>query len=150
MMVTNDGLLSGHKSGNNCHSWNNCKPYRATGAAFVVVTRSKRKYDERSRAPWRNWYKLKSWFNLRDRQLGRQPLCERHKERGKYVAATVVHHKVPHRGDRALFIDPDNLESLCKACHDGEAQQQEKRGFSSRVGPDGWPTDDGHPLYTKP
>lgn len=148
MVVTNNALLSGHKSGNDCQSWNNCKPHRATGAAFVVV--NGRKYDERSRAPWRAWYGQKAWFTLRKRQLTLQPLCERHKQRGKYVAATVVHHKVAHRGDRALFLDPGNLESLCKACHDGEAQQEEKRGFSTRVGADGWPTDESHPLYTKP
>lgn len=61
------------------------------------------------------------------------------------TAANVVHHKVPHRGDLALFFDPSNLEAVCKPCHDGPMQSDEARGFSRDVGPDGWPVDPAHP-----
>lgn len=36
---------------------------------------------------------------------------------GRLVAARVVDHIVPHRGDQALFWDSDNWQSLCTDCH---------------------------------
>jgi 5-methylcytosine-specific restriction protein A len=113
------------------------------------MSEAKRKYDRFGREPWRKWYKQKAWLSLRQQQLAKQPLCERHLKRGQAVAANVVNHLRPHRGDRLLFLNPANLESVCKACHDGEIQQQEKRGHSSRAGADGWPVDKRHPLYRK-
>jgi 5-methylcytosine-specific restriction protein A len=37
---------------------------------------------------------------------------------GLLVAAQVVDHKVPHRGDTVLFWEHTNWQSLCKRCHD--------------------------------
>lgn len=54
--------------------------------------------------------------HARAAQLSRQPLCERHLAKGRVVAATVVHHRTAHNGDRELFFDPANLESICKPC----------------------------------
>ena len=39
------------------------------------------------------------------RQLAKQPLCEMCERRGRTVPATIVHHRTPHRGDWAMFID---------------------------------------------
>jgi hypothetical protein len=36
---------------------------------------------------------------------------------------------------------------LCKQCHDGPAQQVEKRGYSTEVGPNGLPLDPNHPFH---
>ena len=33
-------------------------------------------------------------------------------------AASVVDHRVPHRGDMALFWDSSNWQSMAKECHD--------------------------------
>lgn len=41
--------------------------------------------------------------------------------------ATVVNHKQPHRGDRKLFWSRSNWEAVCKPCHDGVIQSEEKR-----------------------
>lgn len=38
----------------------------------------------------------------------------------------VVDHIRPHRGDLALFWDPDNLQAVAKGWHDTEKQRQEK------------------------
>lgn len=38
---------------------------------------------------------------------------------GRTTAASVVDHKIPHKGDDALFWDETNHQSLCKPCHDG-------------------------------
>jgi 5-methylcytosine-specific restriction protein A len=61
------------------------------------------------------------------------------------VAASVVNHKIPHKGDVELFYSPENIESVCKSCHDGPIQSEERRGYSSEVGTDGWPIDYRHP-----
>jgi 5-methylcytosine-specific restriction protein A len=61
------------------------------------------------------------------------------------VAATVVNHRKPHKGNWSLFIDATNHESTCKPCHDGPIQSEERRGFSREVGVDGWPTSPAHP-----
>ena len=55
---------------------------------------------------------------MRSRQLRLHPLCLRcEKERGLVVAATTVDHRIPHRGNEALFFDEGNLDSLCASCH---------------------------------
>lgn len=48
--------------------------------------------------------------------------------------ATVVNHRTPHRRDWALFIDPNNHESVCQPHHDGLIQPEEKRGHVGSVG----------------
>jgi len=32
--------------------------------------------------------------------------------------ATVVNHKIPHKGDERIFWDIHNWEPVCKHCHD--------------------------------
>lgn len=96
---------------------------------------------------WRGWYKRREWKLVRSAQLARQPLCEPCLKQGRVAAATVVNHRIPHKGDWALFIDPNNHESTCKPCHDGPIQSAERRGFSSAVGPDGFPVDPQHRAY---
>jgi 5-methylcytosine-specific restriction endonuclease McrA len=34
-------------------------------------------------------------------------------------APRVVDHVTPHKGDNGRFFDRDNLQALCKICHDG-------------------------------
>ena len=59
-----------------------------------------------------------------------------------------MNHIVPHQGDFELFHDPDNLESVCKPCHDGVIQHQEKTGkeYDPTIGWDGVPVDPAHPF----
>lgn len=74
------------------------------------------------------------------------PLCRFCEEAGKVTAATVVDHIEAHKGDDKLFWDDEtNWQSLCKPCHDGAKQREEKRGYSNAVGLDGWPIDPNHP-----
>ena len=61
------------------------------------------------------------------------------------MPACEVDHVVPHRGDRQLFWDANNLQSLCKPCHAGTKQAIEARGYDHQVGNDGWPVDPKHP-----
>nr|WP_244485255.1 HNH endonuclease signature motif containing protein [Pseudolabrys sp. Root1462] len=70
-------------------------------------------------------------------------MCE---GQGLTVAATVVDHIIPHKGDQKLFWDIEgNWQPLCKFHHDSAKQAEEGRGYSGEVGLDGWPLDQKHP-----
>jgi 5-methylcytosine-specific restriction enzyme A len=86
-----------------------------------------RDYEKRRRAakPWRAWYGLPVWQQIRDEQLEKQPLCERCDRDGIVRAATVVNHRKPHRGDWDRFV-AGPFESVCKPHHDGEVQREER------------------------
>lgn len=94
---------------------------------------------------YRALYKTGRWKRLRAWQLQRRPLCAMCEKIGCITAATIADHVTPHRGDTELFFDGRNLQSLCKTHHDGVKQSEERRGFSTEVAADGWPTDPRHP-----
>lgn len=83
--------------------------------------------------PWRAWYKTARWQRLRKKIILRDDMMCRATGQlltGVHPAANspVVDHIVPHRGDEALFWDPDNLQTVSKSYHDSEKQRQEKSG----------------------
>lgn len=57
----------------------------------------------------------RAWQRARLAFLARHPVCECAAACGR--PATEVHHRVPHRGDPALFWDPANWCALTRACH---------------------------------
>jgi len=57
------------------------------------------------------------WQKARAHYLRENPLCVKHEARGEVEPATVVDHIVPHLGDKALFWDRNNWQSLCSRCH---------------------------------
>lgn len=83
----------------------------------------------------------RKWEALRNAHLGKHPLCKRCEKQGRVVAAAVVHHIEPHRGDWAKLYDPNNLESLCKWHHDSEAQREEKAAERAGYDMQGLPQD---------
>jgi hypothetical protein len=44
-----------------------------------------------------------------------------------------------------LFLDPSNIISICKQCHDMAAQRASHRGYISGHDEDGRPLDPNHP-----
>jgi 5-methylcytosine-specific restriction protein A len=68
----------------------------------------------------RRWQKISKAF------LNAHPLCERCKVKGIYTKATVVDHRKPHRGDRELFWNRSNWQSLCKHCHDVKTMTEDR------------------------
>ena len=94
-----------------------------------------REYDARRRAskPWRRWYKHAAWQAIRAAHLAGEPLCRRCQAEGLTVAAEVVHHVEPHRGDYAKFM-AGPFESLCTAHHNREAHSEEMQAESAKVG----------------
>lgn len=91
------------------------------GTATMIRTRSQ---------PWRQWYgtqewkKLKQAAHLRDRWI-----CQRTGELciGKHPEpnSPVANHRTPHRGNRALFFDLNNIETVAKHVHDSEIEREE-------------------------
>lgn len=68
-----------------------------------------------------------AWQKARARFLREHPLCVMcEQERPTRVtAATVVDHKIPHRGDKVLFWDESNWQPLCGPHHSSDKQRQE-------------------------
>lgn len=89
------------------------------------------------------------WQKARKLYLQMQPMCVLCRDMGILTAATVVDHIKPHRGNRDLFWDQENWQSLCKPCHDGAKQQSEHTGIVRGAGEDGMPTCRNHP-WNKP
>lgn len=88
--------------------------------------------ERRKAKPWRAWYGTPEWRAIRRAVLIDQPLCERHLRRGEIVAATVVNHRMPHRGDWLLFVEGP-FEAVCKGCHDGIIQREERAEARARA-----------------
>ena len=105
-------------------------------------------------AAYRKLYKTRQWQALREaviqRDMGRCRKCGIGLTLGRSgPRAAVVHHKKPHKGNLDLFFDAGNLETQCNACHSGSTQSEEKLGFSTEIGIDGWPVDEKHPANSR-
>ncbi|MBN8749514.1 MAG: HNH endonuclease [Variovorax sp.] len=84
----------------------------------------RRQQDERRGTAHERGYSA-AWQRARAGWLQKHPLCAEHEAAGRAVAATIVDHKVPHRGDKDLFWDSDNWQSLCKSCHDRKTARED-------------------------
>lgn len=69
-------------------------------------------------------YKDKRWWNSDPENPGLSqihrklnPICVECDKHGVTTAVEEVDHIKPHDGDWSLFLDPENLQSLCSRCH---------------------------------
>ncbi len=86
-----------------------------------------------SKPPWHAWYNTARWRALRLRIFLRDLF--RCKECGHVEGDTsqlVCDHIVPHRGNVLLFWDENNLQTLCKRCHDTVKQCEEQASLHTR------------------
>jgi 5-methylcytosine-specific restriction enzyme A len=74
------------------------------------------------------------WRKRRRIFLAEHPLCEECRRAGKVVAASVVDHVVPHRGDLTLFWDEANWQALCER-HHNQKTATEDGGFGRGTAP---------------
>jgi hypothetical protein len=106
----------------------------------------------RRSSPGLDWaqrqYKTARWQRIRAAQLAAEPLCAICAKAGRVTVATVCDHIERHNGDPVKFWNGP-FQSLCDGppwwCHRSTKQQLEVRGYSSEVGPDGYPIDPNHP-----
>lgn len=75
-----------------------------------------------------------AWQKARERYLLDNPICVMCAAADPDIAvpATVVDHRIPHRGDQTLFWDRTNWQSLCATHHSGD-KQREENGLGSQV-----------------
>ncbi len=97
---------------------------------------------------WPELYGSKAWKYLRlqvkDRDNWLCQSCLRAGREKMVETSDPVHHKKPHNGDRGLFFDKDNLESICQSCHDSAMQKFEKSGYITGCDINGLPIDPLH------
>lgn len=93
--------------------------------------------------PWAHLYATAAWKRIRRHQLSSDPLCKFCRQMGRTTAANVCDHITPHKGDEAKFYGGP-FQSLCKACHDGAKQSQDKTGRLRGCDVNGNPVDPNH------
>jgi len=92
------------------------------GADTPVPVRARDRVDT-----WRRWYKTPEWKALRWEVLVQEHFtCRRCAHVGE-SREMVADHVQPHRGDRELFFDRQNLQCLCAGCHNSDKQREERR-----------------------
>lgn len=73
-------------------------------------------------------YNTAQWQRLRRLVLANSPLCVFCERLGLTTRATDVDHIVPVRQAPRRAFDRTNLQPLCKRCHSGPKQAEEKTG----------------------
>lgn len=104
-----------------------------------VLVASRRDQRSAEAAAYRKLYSSARWRKLREWVLNAEPLCRYCMESETIEPATVVDHVRPHKGDPLLFWDPNNLQPLCAACHDGRKQSEERGTAYIAFDASGWP-----------
>lgn len=80
------------------------------------------------------FYHSPEWQAVRQQVLDRDCyLCQVCKRAGRVTPATTVHHIVPVRVDYSKRLDPANLETICKACHNAEHTERAKSLHDKQV-----------------
>lgn len=83
------------------------------------------------------FYSSKAWQKCRASYMKKVGgLCERCLKKGLYTPAVIVHHKVwlgpENIGDPSVTMNFDNLEALCRNCHEEEHAEANNRAKSRR------------------
>ena len=78
-------------------------------------------HDERRGTAAERGYDAR-WVKLRLFHLQGAPLCRRCAAQGRVTAADLVDHIVPI-ADGGAVLDEENLQSLCRRCHDAKTAE---------------------------
>jgi len=82
--------------------------------------RSQQYERQPSRQADKNFYSSKRWMSVRRLKLSLNPLCEDCYQLGRVEPAKDVHHRKERKDFPDLAYDLENLQSLCKPCHNGK------------------------------
>lgn len=79
-----------------------------------------------SRVRFDAMYNTAEWRRYSTERRAKYPLCcDRYgRHEGILIATAVTDHIIPHRGDRRLFWDPKNHQSLCAECHNWKSNRE--------------------------
>jgi 5-methylcytosine-specific restriction enzyme A len=66
---------------------------------------------------WRSWCKSPTWKSIRRHRLAEEPRCRQCAVEGRTAVAIYVDHVKPHLGQRSLFFQYENTQSLCAHHH---------------------------------
>ena len=87
-------------------------------------TRENNKADNPDRRASFKFYGSTRWRKLRQWILQMHPLCVDCKSDGVLRQATVVDHIKPRSERPDLAYDQDNLQGLCKTCHEAKSMKE--------------------------
>lgn len=87
------------------------------------------------------------WQQIREQFLREHPTCAMcaQADPPRLSAASVVDHRIPHKGDAARFWDQSGWQAICKRCHDAGKQSQDRTGRVRGADLSGRPLDPNHP-----
>lgn len=89
-----------------------------------------RKITAESYRGWKAFYHTTAWKHKRKYILKRDhKACQICRSKGRYRAATTVHHKKHLRSNPELALDEDNLISLCNECHEKMHPEKHKKKY---------------------
>lgn len=94
---------------------------RIEGNRKTRISTTKRGYD----------YK---WQQESKAYLASHPWCAECERQGRRTPATEVDHRIPHKGNRKLFWNQANWQSLCHKCHSIKTVREDG-GFGNRHKP---------------
>ena len=106
-----------------------CKDF-ASNKGYCDKHQSRVKQRDRDRGTAHQRGYDAEWKKHRDQFLLEHPLCVECRRKGYVMPATVVDHITPHKGDKVLFWDKNNWQSLCKSCHDRKTATEDKGSWS--------------------
>ncbi|BAD74811.1 phage-related protein [Geobacillus kaustophilus HTA426] len=100
----------------------------------MVLMNNQQYYDKYKRnKEAKKFYNSTAWRKCREYVLKRDNyLCQRCLRRGIIQPADVVHHKEHLEDNPAKALDPENLESLCNACHNEEHPEKGQKAKSEK------------------
>lgn len=77
--------------------------------------------------PYRDLYGSKKWENTSIAWRKKHPLCAVCEKEGRVTPASEVDHVEPHRGDSVKFFDNNNIQSICRECHQEKTRKERGR-----------------------
>lgn len=81
---------------------------------------SRRKVNQKSTTKYSHLYDHKDWKKLRAIHKRKEPYC---KECGTPYNL-MVDHIEPHNGDIDLFFNENNLQTMCRSCHNRKTSKE--------------------------
>jgi 5-methylcytosine-specific restriction protein A len=103
-----------------------CPALIPAGEKYCPLHKKRHPEEERSAASRgydAKWQRFRKWYLSQPENM----FCRSCLKEGIYRKATVVDHIKPFRGDEKLKYDLNNLQPLCKACHDKKTGEFDSR-----------------------